>query len=322
MAPTLVFGAGGIGDTEKSFTYTFTTPETVSELLETLKASSVLELDSAASYPPRGPWRTETLLGQSHATDKGFIIDSKVESHAGRKLDEETIPKSLKKTLELLGTDKIRVLYAHGPDPTTPIEQTIKGFVSVVEAGMAEGWGICNYSPAQLRELLACCEEKGYRKPVVVQDLYNLLSREMEDDIIPLCREHGIRFYAYSPLAGGFLTGKVTFASEDGKDLERTRWTGDSSYPFYIEKYVTPAMHDAIRVLHDAGSKEGVSVTEIGLRWLMYHSALRDGDGIILGGKRLAQIESNVREARNGPLSADLLAATEKLKAVQVTSEL
>jgi aflatoxin B1 aldehyde reductase len=138
MPPSVIYGAASIGNTEKSYAYQFTTPELVSSLLDELKALDVIELDSAASYPPGNPWHTETLLGQAHAAERGFLIDSKIEVHAGNKLDQETIPRSVKKTLALLGTNKVRTIYAHAPDKNTPVEETIKGLVGVVEAGMAE----------------------------------------------------------------------------------------------------------------------------------------------------------------------------------------
>lgn len=129
MPPHLVFGAGGIGTTEKSFTYAFDTPEKVSVLLDALRELGLTELDSAASYPPGNPWNTETLLGQTKALDKGFIIDSKILIHwEGPTLHEDGIASSIARTLELLGADKVRTLYAHMPDPSTPLEVTAKAF--------------------------------------------------------------------------------------------------------------------------------------------------------------------------------------------------
>ncbi len=139
MPAHVVFGAGGIGTTEKSFTFTWDTPEKVSDLLVTLDQLQLRELDSAASYPPSNPWNTETLLGQAKAVDKGFIVDSKVIiSKSGPKLDDATISSSIDRTLELLGTDKIRTLYAHAPDKNTPIEETAKAFHRQYAAGKFE----------------------------------------------------------------------------------------------------------------------------------------------------------------------------------------
>lgn len=122
MAPTLIFGAGGIGTTPTNFAYTWDTPEKVSALLLTLQKLQIIELDSAASYPPGNAWNTETLLGESGAVKKGFIIDSKVlSSIAASCLTWDNMSSSLDKTLTLLQSDKIRTLYSHGPESAIPI---------------------------------------------------------------------------------------------------------------------------------------------------------------------------------------------------------
>jgi aflatoxin B1 aldehyde reductase len=139
MAPHLVFGAGGIGTTAKSFTFTWDTPEKVSELLSLLKRLDILELDSGASYPPGNAWNTETLLGQSKAAEKGFIIDSKIASHTtGRQLDDAGISSSTARTLELLGVSKVRTMYVHAPDKNTPLEETAEAFNKQFLAGSFE----------------------------------------------------------------------------------------------------------------------------------------------------------------------------------------
>jgi aflatoxin B1 aldehyde reductase len=141
----LIFGAGGIG--KGSISHTWTTPETTNELLESLKELGLLQLDSGAAYPPGSPWVTETLLGKSKAAEKGLAIDSKIlpwslirgrdpEAKGGsNSLTEENIDASLKKTLELLGVEKINILYAHTPDPTTPAEESARAFDKHFRAG-------------------------------------------------------------------------------------------------------------------------------------------------------------------------------------------
>lgn len=133
--PGLIFGAGGIGTTAESFTFTWATPESVSALLSTLRELGILQLDSAASYPPGNFGNTETLLGQSQAAASGFIIDSKV---SARTIDNETIPASLNKTLSLLGASKLRTLYAHHADGVTPVEITAAAFDKEYRAGKFE----------------------------------------------------------------------------------------------------------------------------------------------------------------------------------------
>ena len=136
--PTILFGAGGIGTTATSFTYTWETPEAANSLLQTLSSLHIQELDSAASYPPGNPWNTETLLGQAGVSDMDFAIDTKVAIHEGFALNDATIPASIDKSLVLMGVKKVRTLYAHVPDPSTPIEETAKAFHRQYLAGKFE----------------------------------------------------------------------------------------------------------------------------------------------------------------------------------------
>ena len=116
-----------------------------------------------------------------------------------------------------------------------------------------------------------------------------------------------------SPLGGGFLTGKVTFAPPTGDGLARTRWTGETAMPYYPKTFDKPAMHNALRKLNKTCEAFGISLTEVSLRWLMHHSALGPGDGVILGAKRVEQLESNVQHCRKEPLPGDLIKAVEAM---------
>ncbi len=142
MPPQLIFGGGGLGGTEKSFTYSWDTPEKVQQLLQELKRLGFREIDAGASYPPTNPWNTETLLGQTHAAlpeGGDFVIDSKIAAHVpGPTLNDDNISTSLAKTLKLLGTPKVHILYAHVPDAKTPLEETARAFDTQFKAGRFE----------------------------------------------------------------------------------------------------------------------------------------------------------------------------------------
>lgn len=168
-----------------------------------------------------------------------------------------------------------------------------------------------------MEEFFAICDEKGYVKPSVYQGQYNALQRHPENDLMPLLRKHNCAFFAYSPVAGGFLTGKVTFArgNPGSKALERTRWAGASALPFAIDTYDDPAMHQAIWKLKEAcdAVSPQIPLQDAALRWLMHHSALGDGDGIIFGAKTLDQLRANVAGARAGPLPDTVRATVDGL---------
>ena len=116
-----------------------------------------------------------------------------------------------------------------------------------------------------------------------------------------------------SPLGGGFLTGKVTFASTNSDVLARTRWAGQSIMPYYPNTFDKPFVHTALRTLHSTCVAHGLGLSEVSLRWIMHHSALGLGDGVILGAKRIEQLEDNVRDCRKEPLPEKLVEAVEMM---------
>ena len=139
-------------------------------------------------------------------------------------------------------------------------------------------------------------EEKGYVKPSVYQGEYNLISRGVEAALIPLIRKHNIKFVAYSPLGGGFLSGKLTAGTAEGTRLETP--LGQRLRQIYDQ----PTFHNKIRQLQQIIEPLGISHTGVALRWLAYHSLLGKEDAIILGGRRIVQVRENVKDIALGPL--------------------
>lgn len=310
----IIFGAGGIGTTEKSFTYTWDSPEKITALLKVLEEHGISELDSAAGYPPFNPWNAETLLGQTLAAKK-FTIDTKIFTRPadGHSLSEKNIEESVFKSLQLLGIEKVRVLHSHMPDLNTPLEETAAGFHRQYTKGKFEQLGLCNYTLDQIKEYVEICEKNGYVKPSVIQDQYNALSR-LTEEFFPFMRQHGMKFNAYSPLAGGFLTGKVTMSKDQShpnyKPLtSRTRWSGESKCGIWTNTFDTEQVHTALRKFHDVCAIHNVSETEVSLRWLAYHSKLDKQDGIILGATREWQLQNNIAMIKKGPLPDELIEA-------------
>lgn len=324
--PDIVFGAGGIGGSGAQwFTHTWSTLEQVSSLLEVLSEYKLNILDSAAAYPPGNPLETNRLLGLSKAASKGFTIDTKIFSSGGRdgSLTRSNIEVSVEKDLELLGVDKVRCLYAHAPDYVTPLEETAAAFDEQYRNGRCEMLGVSNFPEDMLREYLEICDRHGYEKPSIFQGQYNALFRFPESEVLQICRSHNVKYYAYSPLAGGFLTGKTTKAREkessaDGgtpQSLQRTRWSKESPMRVYVDLFDQPAVHTAMRKFMNlcADQTPPLNPGDVSLRWLAYHSALGHGDGIIVGASKISQIEDSVKAISAGPLSDELRQVVEDL---------
>ncbi|KAI1366309.1 Aldo/keto reductase [Xylaria arbuscula] len=304
--PQLIFGGASLGAA-------FATTAEVSTLLETLKSSGISRIDTAARYPPTNPNASERLLGETSAAGRGFSIDSKVfcpgppEGH----LAPDLVRKSLKETYGRLnlGYKRLNVLHCHRPDPVTPLEQQAEVLNEQHKAGLFDKLGISNFDNEMIEKYIAICEEKGYVKPTVYQGMYNLVCRDIEKTLFPTMRKHHIVFNAYSPLAGGFLNGKLSSGETEGTRFEAGNMMGQGYRMVYDKK----EMHDAIQFLTTILVSKGISKVEASLRWVAYHSQLNETDGIILGASSLSQIVQNIDAIAKEPLNESIAAAIEEM---------
>jgi aflatoxin B1 aldehyde reductase len=185
--------------------------------------------------------------------------------------------------------------------------------------------GVSNFPPDLLQKFIEICNQHGYVKPTVYQGQYNLVSRESEDTLFPLLRkkQDGVQrvqvllsssifmrsFFdnTFSPLAGGFLTGRLTAGDVDG-----TRFAATPNSPLRT-KYDKQGYHKVISDLQALLGPHGITLPEATLRWLRYHSALKEGDGILLGASRTSQLERNVGDIGYGPLADDIVVGMEMI---------
>jgi aflatoxin B1 aldehyde reductase len=161
--------------------------------------------------------------------------------------------------------------------------------------------GVSNFPVPLLAEFINICEQKGYAKPSVYQGQYNLICREPEKDLLPFLRKHKMTFNAYSPLGGGFLTGKLTQGNAEGTRL------GSAYGAHFTRWYDRTEFHDAIRRLMGVIEPLGIKPSEAALRWLAYHSSLQETDGIILGATKVEQFKENFNDIIKGPLPKEVL---------------
>ena len=300
MPPTIIFGGASIGSK-------FSDLSSVSLLLATLTAQGVTHIDTAARYgasygsgPAIGKFGdSEILLGKASAAEKGFTIDSKVLflANGEKELTREKVEESTLKTLERLKVQKVRTLYTHAPDGLTPIAEQAAAMDAQVQAGRCDAVGLSNYSASMVAEFVAACDENGYVRPTVYQGLYNLLKREPEESLLPLLRAKGFRFVAYSPLASGLLT--VGDQKEGNALLDR----------LYGDENIRRAVEQFKKRLEGSG----VQATEAALRWVVFHSALRDGDAVIIGASKEEQVVSSMENVRRGPLDNEVVKAVEQV---------
>ncbi|KAI7779911.1 hypothetical protein LA080_000234 [Diaporthe eres] len=300
MAPQLVFGTGVIGmdGTE------FQDSESVMNLLHTLRKLGINRLDTAERYPPFNPGKSEELIGAANVSSDAFAVNTKVYTEVGDgsgDLTNPAIQKSVDGSLERLHRPQgVNVLFAHRPDPATPLEEQIQGFQSQISRGHAKEWGVTNHPPETLQKIIDLCEQKGWVKPTWYQGTYNLLTRGMETRVLPILRAHGISFLASHALASGYLT--CNHLDTDGKPTGR--FAKNSSY-------AAPDVRTAMNNFLNGCRAHALPPVEVASRWIAHHSALSENDGIVVGASRLAQVGDTVTNIRRGPLPQEVVVLVE-----------
>ncbi|KAK5163450.1 uncharacterized protein LTR77_010632 [Saxophila tyrrhenica] len=262
-------------------------------LKATLKDARINQLDTAARYKNG---ESERKIGSANLP-KDFNIDTKIDPGANGEgsLAPKAIEKSLASSLRGLGVESVNILYCHAPDYVTPIALQAKAFDEHYRKGAFTHLGVSNFPPSMIEEWLSISEQEGYVKPSVFQGQYNLLCRGYEETLFPLLRKHDMIFNAFSPLAGGFLLANFT---ADGVQAG-SRFAQAANFRGWYDR---PSMHEAVKRLRQMAAEAGVGMDELALRWIVYHSALSDKDGVILGASRIQQLENNLAQIKKGPL--------------------
>ena len=261
-------------------------------------------LDTAEKYLRPTPGASETTLGRilRGRRDQVFLATKvdptgdRADKPAGRGLSRETVISAVEASLRRLQTDCVDLVYAHSPDPGTPISETLSAFDHLIESGKIRHAGLSNYPASQIAEALSIADRLALRPVVATQDLYNLLERKNEAELYPLCGRRGIGTFAYAPLAGGLLTGKYTLDMAGGDSVPSSyragyfeRVTDESEEAASAPKVTEGAIGRAARVA-DWAKERGYDPVHTALAWVLGNP---DVTSAILGVTRLEQLERN-----------------------------
>ncbi len=265
--------------------------------------------DTANMYS-RG--QSEELLGKAlGARRQDAIIATKVHfpfSDNPNALGQGRVAiyRELEASLRRLGTDYIDLYQVHSFDATTPIEETMTTLNDVVRAGKVRYIGLSNFAAWQIAQANGIAERRGFEKFCSVQAYYSLAGRELEREILPAARALGLGVMVWSPLAGGFLSGKYTQRDGAG-EVDEGRRTSFTFPP------VHPERGDAIvGVLRDIAGAHDVSPARVALAWLLHQDGV---SSVIIGARKLHQLEDNLK-------AAELELSAEELKRLDEVSAL
>lgn len=279
------------------------------KMLNIFEKHGFIEIDTAYMY---AGGKTEVFLGNLKETIcKNFEYATKANPWDGKGLGAKSVRSQLETSLKNMKRDKADIFYLHAPDHNTPLLETLEAVNTLYKEGKFKELGLSNYSSWLVAEIVNVCKQNGWVQPTVYQGMYSALTRMVEKELFPCLRYHKMRFYAYSPLGGGFLTGKHKM--EDISKKEPGRFFGSGIWVTkYRERYWKQEYFDAVQAIREAlGIAYGdtVTVAEAAIRWLYHHSALKGdcGDGVIIGASNAKHLDENLSYAQKGPLDANVV---------------
>ncbi|KIW33837.1 uncharacterized protein PV07_00656 [Cladophialophora immunda] len=267
----------------------------LAEVYEILQKHEVTEIDSSQIYG-----ESEAMLGATKAGET-FTLDTKwLGGGQPGWATKENIVNSAKESLKKLGVEQVDIFYIHLPDPQTPIADTLAGVQEVYQLGLFKRFGLCNYVPDDVRQIYNHCKEMDYVLPTVYQGIYSAVARRSETALFPTLKELGILFYAYSPLAGGFLAKTPEEVARGAGRFNDAAYGG-----MYKQWFVKPAYLEALKEWGAIASEEGCSRVELGYRWVVYHSPLAQTarNGMIVGARSKEQLEQALGGIAKGRVS-------------------
>ncbi len=252
-------------------------------------------LDTADVYPLGGTLetvgRTEEILGRwLRGRRHDVIVATKCfgamsDRPWDRGLSRKHVLDAIDASLRRLQTDYVDLYQLHHPDPDTPIDETLRALDDVVRAGKARYTGCSNFHAYQVARALGRSEVLGVSRFDSVQPRYNVLFRQIERELLPLCQEEGLGVIPYNPLAGGFLSGK--HRKETGPSAG-TRFTLGTAGKRYQERYWHDREFATIEALRGLAAEAGMSVAQLAIAWVLAHPAIT---APIVGASRPAQLD-------------------------------
>jgi len=280
-------------------------------LLEVALDAGITHIDTANGYAAGA---AESILAKLLADKRDSVsIATKAGMYTGdtdgnSPLSPKGLRLSVDASLSRLSTEYVDLLYLHQPDRAASLDDTLTTVAELVAEGKIRALGVSNFAAWQIGEVVSVADRIGAPRPIVAQQLYNLLARRIEDEYTEYAAVTGLTTMVYNPLGGGLLTGRHQFteAPTEGR-------FGDSRLAeMYRERYWNTQIFDAIGALSRIADDAGLPMTELALRWLRSKPA---AGPILLGGSKTSHLKANIEALSRGPLSDDLVVACDEVGA-------
>lgn len=280
------------------------------KIIDTAIDGGINFIDTANAYH-KG--ESEIMIGNAiNGKRDKLIIASKVRYRSDDGINDyglsrRHIMEQIDKSLKRLKTDYLDIYYLHAMDPDMSsereVEETLDTMTQLVRSGKVRYIGVSNYPSWNICEMLWKCDRRNFVPPVVTQNMYNLLYREPEIELIPFMEKFGMGMTVYNPIAGGLLTGKYS----DKEIKEGTRFALKESY---IKRYWNNEclnMTDDFKALAESN---GMSLTGLALKWCLSHKYV---DSVICGVSSNKQLKQNIEAYENSFLSDKIVEECNKI---------
>jgi aryl-alcohol dehydrogenase (NADP+) len=276
--------------------------ETSVAILDRAAAAGVTFLDTADAYPLGAGFdligRTEEILGRwLRGRRDDFVVATKASIPTGPLPFQggnarRHVVNAAEASLRRLQTDYIDPYQLHRYDPETPVEETLAALDDLVRAGKVRYVGCSNWLAYQVARALGHSEARALERFASVQPRYNLLFREFERDLLPLCEEEGLGVIPYNPLAGGLLSGKH---DPERGPAEGTRFTlTEQVGGMYRDRYWDERAFEAVSALGQVSRRAGLALPTLAVAWVLAHPAVTSP---IVGASRPEQLEATLAAA-------------------------
>ncbi|SEW38004.1 aldo/keto reductase [[Clostridium] fimetarium] len=263
-------------------------------------------IDTADAY---NAGESERIVGEAlEGRREEIILATKVRFKVGDEvnnsgLNRRHILKQVDNSLKNLRTDYIDIYYLHAMDDDVDFEETFDTMTTLVRSGKVRYIGISNFPAWQVSDMLGTADKRNFTAPIVTQNLYNLLNREVESELVPCIQKHHLGMTVYNPIAGGLLSGKYDFNQlpTEGRFAEKAN---------YMARYWKSENFEIIKKLEKIAADKEISLLELSMKWCIAHPYV---DSVISGVSRLEQLQQNITAMNGISLDDDTMIKCEEI---------
>jgi voltage-dependent potassium channel beta subunit len=259
--------------------------------------------DTANVY---GAGKSEEVVGKAIKSFRrdSIVLATKVFFPMGdgpndRGLSRKHLFEQCHKSLKRLDTEYIDLYQCHRHDPDVPMFEVVRAMDDLCRQGKILYWGVSEWTGPQIEEAVTLADDIGAMPPISNQPQYNMLSRNIEEDVIPVCQKRGLGQLAFSPLAQGILTGKY----KPGQPYPEDSRAANDRINSFILRNLNRGNLELVESLQAIAQQQGMSMPQLALSWCL---RLEEVSSVIIGATKTTQIEDNIKAAEK-KLSAEII---------------